>query len=466
MRVLFATAELAPLARVGGLAEAASGLVRELRRIGVDVEVVLPDYDDVALDDETVTEVALPHWASGRGRIRSGRHPRFGEVTLVDVDDEPRPHPYTGPDGREWPGLDRRFFSFSSAVAALVLERRPDVLHLNDWHTAPTLGLLAPDERPPTVLTLHTLGYQGLADRVWLDRLDPSARAAFEWYGACNSLLGSIRLADSVIAVSPTYAREILTEPSGAGLHGELAARGAALLGIRNGIDTAVWDPSTDALLPATYRASRPAGRDAARVALCDRAGWTADDGIATIGVVSRLVDQKGIDLVIEAVPFLDRLPARLFVLGAGDPDLADALTTAQSAAPGLVHFVDGYDATLAHLVFAGCDLFAMPSRFEPCGLAQMQAMAYGAIPVVTDVGGLHDTVVDADADPDNGTGIVIGAATGVALVDGLHRGVRLWRDRSRRRRTQRRGMTADWSWTDPARQHFDVYETLTSAVG
>ena len=457
--VLFATAELAPAARVGGLAEAASGLVRQLRADGVDVDLVLPDYDDRPLDDEVVGRVDLPGWAMGDGRTRTGTDPDIGPVTFVRIDDEPRPHPYFGPDGEAWPQLDHRFLSFSAAVAALVVERAPDVVHLNDWHTSAALAFLG-DDAPPSVLTIHTLGHQGQADGEWLDRL-PAHRADFEWYDTLNPLRGAIRLADRIIAVSPNYAREILTTEHGAGMDVDLAGRGDALVGIRNGIDVDTWNPRTDTELPERFHATRMGGRATCRAALAARAGWEVSDDEPTIGVVTRLVDQKGVDLLLEATRYLPTMPARLFVLGSGDAQLASWLSSAMAMQPDRIHFVDGYDASLAHLIFAGSDLFAMPSRFEPCGLAQMQAMAYGSLPVVTDVGGLHDTVTDADRDPDAGTGILCPTVDVASLVDGLHRGTRLWRDKKRRRAAQRVGMTTDWSWAAPAAAHAAIYDDL-----
>jgi starch synthase len=195
---------------------------------------------------------------------------------------------------------------------------------------------------------------------------------------------------------------------------------------------------------------------------LLDRLGWDAADPL--IGMVTRLVDQKGVDLALGAVPYLDRLPARLVVLGSGEAGLAAAAAAAAAARPDRVAFVDGYDVALAHQIFAGADLFLMPSRFEPCGLTQMQAMAYGAIPVVTGVGGLRDTVPDADLDRGGGTGFVAATVDTAGVVDALHRAARAWRHPARRRAIQERGMTTDWSWATPARQHMALYEALLAS--
>lgn len=457
MRVLFATAELSPVARVGGLAEASAGLVRSLRAAGVDVEVILPDYRATPLDGETRTELALSPWAGGEAVVRRGRVDGFGDVTLVDAPGLARPHPYLEPEsGQGWADNDLRFFTFCDAVARWAARTAPDVLHLNDWHTAGVLGLLA--DRPPTVFTIHTIGYQGVTDASWLPRLTTEIDA-FRWYDVINPLAAAIRLADLVVAVSPTYAREIVTPQSGMGLHALLAARGGDLVGIRNGIDTAVWDPAHDHRIAATYGVADVAGKAACRAALVAECGWSDDEPV--IGMVTRLTEQKGIDLVLDAVRFLPTMPARLAMLGAGDRATADALRAAAREHPDRVMFVEGYDDALGHRIFAGSDLFLMPSRFEPCGLAQMQAMAYGTIPVVTDVGGLHDTVVDDDRARGAGNGFVSPTVDAAGVVDALHRAVRAWRHAARRKAIARRGMREDWSWEAPAAAHVAHYERL-----
>jgi starch synthase len=458
MRLLFATPELTPLARVGGLGEAAAGLVAALRRRDVTVDVVLPDYGDVALSGQTERTLHLPAWAQPAA-ARTGITPGVGKVTLVRVPGIARPHPYVDDEGQGWPDNDLRFFAFSAAVARLTEITKPDVLHLNDWHTAATLAFIG--NPPPTALTIHTLGYQGWADGDWMGRF-PHYWESFEWAGNTNPLAGGIRLADRVIAVSPNYAAEIRRPESGMGLHELLTALGDRLIGIRNGIDTTIWDPATDPHLAANYTSTALGGKERCRAELMARAGWH-DDGTPIVGLVTRLVDQKGIDLLLEAMQFAANVPFRLVLLGSGDRGLADWARFVAGESPELAWFHDGYDLELAHQIFAGSDLLAMPSRFEPCGLAQMQAMAYGTIPVVTDVGGLHDTVADADADRAGGTGFIAGPVTAAGLVDALHRAVRAWRHPRRRQAIQRRGMEQDWSWQQPAARHLDLYQEMLS---
>ena len=456
MKVLFATAELTPLARVGGLAEAAAGLVVALRDAGITVDLVLPDYAEVEMKNERPRGITVPDWA-GPASARRGEVEGVGDVTLIKVPGIVRPHPYIDETGKGWPDNDFRFFAFSAAVASLFHTSEADVVHLNDWHTAAALAYAW--QRPPAVFTIHTLGYQGWAGPEWLPRL-PHHFSAYECFGDVNPLAGAVQTADRVIAVSPNYADEIRRPESGMGLDHVLNGIGDRLVGIRNGIDTGIWNPATDKMLSENYTIDDLDSKDSSRADLLDEAGWT-DDGTPIVGIVTRLVDQKGIDLALEAVRYAERMPFRLVMLGSGEQWLADWARWAATEWPNNVHFADGYNQKLAHTIFAGSDLLLMPSRFEPCGLAQMQAMAYGTIPVVTDVGGLHDTVIDADADRKAGTGFHATTVDVAGVVDALHRATRAWRHKQRRRGIQKRGMAHDWSWSRPAQQHIQVYEEL-----
>lgn len=456
--VLFATAEFAPIAQVGGLGAAARGLVDALRAADVAVEVILPDYSGIELLDEDTVEIDVVGFPDG-ARVRRGTHRHAGPVTLVDVAHIGRSHPYVQPSGEGWLDNDRRFIGFSAAIAAWAEHTRPSVIHLNDWHTAVVPAFL--DVPIPTLLTIHTVGYQGITDPAWLERF-PHHRDAYWHHGACNPLAGAVRLCRSIITVSPTYADEIRTAAGGAGLDRLLVERGHALVGIRNGIDTAQWNPTRDKMIEKTFSVRSLRGKEVCRQALHAELAYPCDDQ-ALLVVVSRLVEQKGIDLLLPILPLLEGIGARIALLGAGDEALVAALHEAAERYDDRVRFFPGYDEQLAHRLVAGGDLFVMPSRFEPCGLAQMQAMAYGTVPVVTDVGGLHDTVIDADAQPAEGTGFVARSVDGIAVVDALHRGVRAWRQPERRVSMMKRGMRTDWSWLRPAADHIELYN-VTSA--
>jgi starch synthase len=455
MRVVFATAELAPVATVGGLAAAAAGLVAELRRSGVDVDLVTPDYGDVTLAAETTTRLDVPDWV-GAATVRAGRHPVAGRLHLVSVPGMARPHPYLQSNGEGWPDNDARFFRFARAVAAFVEHDPPDIVHLNDWHAATALAALV--DPPPTVLSIHNLAYQGTTDASWLDLIGPRA-SRYEWWGGTNPMSGAVALADRIVAVSPHYATEIVTPEGGFGLDEALRHRAGDLIGILNGIDTEVWDPASDPLIAAPFTASSIEARTANRAALHERVGFP-DDGVVLGTVVTRLTHQKGIDLLVPLIPLLAQIPMRLAVLGSGDAGLAAHLHGLAAAHPDSFAFVEGYDEALSHLMFAGGDLYLVPSRFEPCGLTQMQAMRYGAVPVVTAVGGLVDTVTDADLHR-AGTGFVAGRASSEDLLAALFRAERRLRDRRRRAAIQKRIMAIDWSWSESAREYMELYDAL-----
>jgi starch synthase len=460
MKVMLASAEFFPLTKVGGLGVAVAGLVDELRRQGVDVDVVLPDYADAALEGETIETLRVAPFASP-ATARTGVHELIGPVTLVDTAGIAKPHPYVQPDGHGWPDNDKRFFGFAAAVGALAARRQPDVLHLNDWHSAAALAFLPTPV--PTVFTVHTLGYQGRTAPGWLADLEHH-RDCFRHDGDTNPMAGALRLADTVITVSPNYAAEICTPQFGNGLDDVLLTVGDRLVGIRNGIDTAVWNPTTDSALVVPFTASQPSGKAANRSALLRELGFPDDDRPLAVSV-GRLVDQKGFDLLVPIVPLLRGLRARLAVLGSGDRGVVDALLALSASHGEDFVFYNDYDEALAHRLTAGGDLFVMPSRFEPCGLAQMQAMRYGTLPIVTDVGGLHDTVLDADAHPGTGTGFVAAKVDTMHLVDALYRAVRACNDPVRRRAIQQRGMQTDWSWQKPAADHIAIYRRLSSAA-
>jgi starch synthase len=460
VRVLFATAELSPIATVGGLAAAAAGLGVELRRAGVDLDIVMPDYGGILLVDEETIELDVPDWV-GAATVRRGRHVDVGPLTLVSVPGMARPHPYLQSDGSGWPDNSERFFRFSRAVAALVDRDAPDLVHLNDWHTGATRAAMGPDA-PPTVVSIHNLAYQGVADSTWLELIGPEAEH-YEWWGGTNPLSGALALADRIVAVSPNYAIEIQTPADGFGLDEPLRNRSDALVGILNGIDTDIWNPATDPHLPDNFDRSALEGKEVCRQALSERLGF-ADDATPLATVVTRLTDQKGVDLLIPLIPLLEQIPMRLGILGSGDAVLAAELRCLAAKHPKDFAFVEAYDETLSHLMFAGADLFVMPSRFEPCGLTQMQAMRYGTPPVVTAVGGLVDTVPDADRTR-NGLGFVADEVASEHLLAALFRAARKMRSARERKALRRRVMAVDWSWTAPAAQYVELYRELVAAT-
>jgi starch synthase len=349
----------------------------------------------------------------------------------------------------------------------------PEVLHAHDWQTglAPAYLHFQGGTRPGTVMTVHNLAFPGKASRNLLSGLGlPQQSYAIdgvEFYGTISLLKAGLLFADRITTVSPTYAAEICTADAGMGFDGLLRNRANVLSGILNGIDTAVWDPSTDLSLAARFDRTTLARRAANKVALQARLGLDQNATVPLFGVVSRLTWQKGADLVLGCLPVMQALGAQLALVGAGDPGIESGLRFAAEGAPDRIGCVIGYDEGLAHLVQAGADALLVPSRFEPCGLTQMCALHYGAVPLVSRVGGLADTVIDANA-----AALAAGVATGVqfapvnagSLEMALRRTVALYREPSIWQTLQANGMAADVSWRGPARQYAALYRDLVGA--
>ena len=458
MRVLFATAEFAPDVKVGGLGDFSAGIVAELMRQDVDVEVLLPDYGLMEIEVAGETVLPVPDWA-GPATLEQGTLDGvpFG---LVSVPGIARDNPYVDQDGQAWPDNDARFFAFSAAVAARIHQSDPDVVHLNDWHTSVVPALAS--GLPPSVLTIHNLAYQGETNPAWLHALPLHSRA-YRRHRKTNPLAGGIQLSDRVVMVSPTFAEEATRPGSGFGLDDLIRERTDHVLGILNGIDTHVWDPAADPHLEFGYGFETLERKGKNKELLLEDLGWDDDDG-PLVGMVTRLTEQKGIDIALEAVPHLRALGARMVLLGSGERKLSTAAHAAAASHPDHLVFREGYDESFSHQVFAGSDLYLMPSRFEPAGLTQMQAMRYGSIPVATPVGGLNDTVIDSDRNPSAGNGFLAEDVKAESLKTALARAVDAWRDGTRRTGIIRNGMLRDWSWEGPARLYRELYQELTTA--
>jgi starch synthase len=459
--VLFAAAEYDPLVKVGGLGEASAGLVGSLRNLGLDVEVVLPDYGNLAVRTiGPALPLAMPAWAGPAlaQRVVS----RFGgvPVTLISAPVLQRPHPYGDPDtGHGYADNDLRFMTFSAAVAALAALRKPDLVHLNDWHTATVPAFL--DGRIPTVLTIHNAAHHGTCDAAWENALGERGHH-YRMHDACNPLAGGIATADKVIAVSPTYATEIKSHLAG-GLEPLLRDRGDAVVGIRNGIDLARWHPVTNPNLPEPFDADDLHGKEICRKHLIAKTNLD-DDDTPIIALVSRFAQQKGIDIVLDLAEFLPTIGARVVMIGEGECELVARAARVAGAHPNRIHFFARYQEALANLVVAGADLLLVPSRFEPCGLTQMQAMTCGTLPIATAVGGLKDTVIDCDRDPIHGNGFIAETPSHLDVLDAIHRAVRAVNDRNRHSELRRRAMSHDWSWDQSARDYLDVYRSAIAS--
>ncbi len=468
MRVLYVAAEVAPFAKVGGLGDVAGALPAALSRLGVDVRVALPKYRGVPAGLAPVGE--FPVSVGGAERpctVFAGRLPA-AEVPVYFLGHDPyfdRPGVY-GEGGTGYPDELERFVFLSKAALALgpAVGWVPDIVHANDWHTALIpASLRSGDANLPakSVFTIHNLAYQGRFPRERGAALGLNAvgLGAVVRDGEINLLQGAIRTADWITTVSPSYAREILTQ--GEGLEGELQARRNALTGILNGIDTAVWDPERDPHLWAPYSAVDPSGKRENTRHLRAELGLVETGG-PLVGMVSRLAEQKGFDLVIGGFERMMALGIELVVLGEGDPRYAGFLQNAERRYPGRVRAILGFSEAWAHRIEAGADIFLMPSRFEPAGLNQLYSLRYGTVPVVRATGGLRDTVRDCGSDPERGNGFTFEDYTAEAMLGALGRAVRLWRGNPAAwRRLVGRGMAEDHSWDVPAREYHALYERV-----
>ncbi len=476
MDVLSVASEAYPLVKTGGLADVAGALPGALRAEGVRVRTLLPGYP--AVTRALTAAESLWRWDDLFGapaQLLAGSAHGLDLLVLDAPHLYARPgNPYLGPDGRDWPDNALRFAALARVGASLaegwLASWRPGVVHAHDWQAALVPAYLHYDAAAPvgTVLTVHNLAFQGVFPPALLPALGLPAEAfalnGVEYFGNIGFLKAGLLFADRITTVSPTYAAEIRTPADGMALDGLLRGRGAAVSGILNGIDTQIWNPATDALLPARYDAATLDARAANRAALQARFALDADPAAPLFAVVSRLTAQKGMDLLLAALPVLLAEGGQLALLGAGEAALEGGFRAAAAAHPGRIGCVIGYDETLAHLVQGGTDALLVPSRFEPCGLTQLCALRYGAVPVVARVGGLADTVIDASP-----MALAAGVATGVQFAPvslelleaairraaGLHRAPAQWR------RMQQNGMAADVSWRDPARRYAALYREI-----
>jgi starch synthase len=478
MKVLFVTSEAYPLIKTGGLGDVCGSLPPALLSGGVDVRLLLPGYPSALASAgplRTVAELDLRPFFRPTVRLLEGRLPGTRVRTwLIDCPPayDRAGNPYHGPDGRPWPDNAERFALLARAAVALALGRtsvawRPDIVHANDWQTGLVPALLAAEPaRPATVFTIHNLAYQGLFPRATFDalRLDPRLWTfeALEFHGQLSFIKGGLAFADRLTTVSPSYAREIQTPESGLGLDGLLRWRRDVLTGILNGIDTDEWNPARDPHLVSRYRAGRPEGKRANKTALQQELGLPAGES-PLLGLVGRLVPQKGIDLVLAILPALATRGVQLALLGSGDREYEEAWRRAAKQHAGWLAVRVGYDEGLAHRIEAGADLFLMPSRFEPCGLNQMYSLRYGTVPVVHRVGGLADTVVDADAPGKTGeaNGFVFDPATPAALLAAIDRALACYRQPARWSALQRAGLRQDHGWPTRAGAYAELYREL-----
>ncbi len=479
MDILFAASEAHPLVKTGGLADVAGSLPRAIKNSQTEIRLILPAYPAAITNAgklKPVAELKLPGTTTPV-RLLQGWLPHTRvRLYLVDAPEYfDRPGGlYSAPQGGDWPDNADRFALFARAVCSVAMNRtglewQPGVVHCNDWQTGLVPALLSLEkERPATLFTVHNLAYQGLFERDRFQALrlpdDWWSMDKLEFHHQVSFIKGGLVFADRINTVSPAYAQEIRTAEFGCGLEGLLEYRSNTLTGILNGVDYQVWSPGRDSSLPYAYTAHRPAAKLKNKCALQKAFGLPVEPGLLLFGHVGRLVEQKGIDLILQLVPKLLQRSMQLVILGTGHRDLENLLRQANSLHPEHIGIRIDYDEKLAHLLEAGSDSFLMPSRFEPCGLNQLYSLRYGTPPVVRSTGGLADSVVDAtDANLLQGaaTGFVFKNANSRDLLQAIDRALELYARPDAWKTLMQTGMREDFSWTRSAAAYRDLYTRL-----
>lgn len=478
MRILIAASECVPFCKTGGLADVIGVLPQALLRYKLHVRIVLPKYGDIDAARHKLKNTGLAlHIPLGNSlesvHVWEGKLPPNIPVFFID-------HPryfqrkglYGGPDGRDFADNDERFILFSKAVLELskALDFRPDILHCHDWQTGLIPAALATLYNvdafflsTASVFTIHNIAYQGIFPKSSLYFAGFSWRDftpdRLEYYDQLNFLKAGLVYSTLLNTVSPTYAQEIANDPEfGRGMEGVLKARENDLFGIPNGLDTQEWNPARDPYLPARFSVKNPKGKQTCKRELQRELRFPQDPDTPLIGAVNRLTPQKGVDLIVETVPEILPRSTQMVFLGSGDPALLQSLKNLEAKHPGQFAARTGFQEALGHKIYAGCDLFLMPSRFEPCGLGQMIAMRYGSLPVVTRLGGLADTVEPVSLRNFRGTGFVMKEPSASALKETLVFALEVFRDKKRWSRIMEQAMSKDFSWNHSVPDYIKLY--------
>jgi len=473
LKILFATPECAPLVKTGGLGDVSAALPAALRASGIGVRVLLPGYREVLAANGEARLLGRADLGGVAVRFLASHLPSGVELIILDA---PALYarsggPYQDASGDDWNDNARRFGVLSHAAALLGTGDSPigwqaDVVHCHDWPAAlaPVYLDAAPRPHAASLVTIHNLAFQGVFPFAEVELLGlPASRMGLdgvEFYGQASFLKGGLVCADAINAVSPTYAKEIQGPDLGFGLDCVLRHRASVLYGVLNGIDVDAWNPANDSLIPARYDAGTLSKKRESKKALKAVMGLAGPDEVPLAGVVTRLTHQKGIDLLVDALPQLAARGMQVAIVGTGDRALVKSLEGCREKFPSALGFVIGFDERLAHLVEAGSDIFLMPSRFEPCGMNQMYSQRYGTPPVVNATGGLVDTVIDESAG-DEATGFLMRTPDSNGLVEACGRALAAMRDAARWKRLQANGMAKDFGWKEAARQYVAIYERI-----
>ena len=485
MRVLFATSEAYPLIKTGGLADVSGALPKALTHLTDfnspnnkgDIKILMPAYSAVLTKLKSPKAFATIEVFNQTCTLIMGKMPDSG-IDVIAIQNaflfERAGGPYSDENGLNWPDNALRFGVLSRVASLLCSDKSPlknwlpDLIQCNDWQTglAPAYMKLVDNSSVKSILSIHNLAFQGNFEASWLTLLElPLANfqmEGFEYFEQISFLKAGLYYADQLSTVSPTYAKEIQTTEFGFGLEGLLQSRSNDLTGILNGIDAQEWNPACDVHLIKKYTASRITGKKAVKHALQQQLGLQIDANAPLLGIVSRLTYQKGLDLLPEIMPKLVSLGCQFAILGSGDKSLEASFNDIAERYPEQVSMNTGYHEHLSHNIMAGCDIFIMPSRFEPCGLNQLYGLAYGTPPIVTPTGGLADSVTDtnsANLKNKSATGFVLESTTSDALLTSIGRAIDCWRTPKVWRQIQKNGMRLDISWNLSARSYLALYE-------
>jgi len=475
-KILFVTSEAHPLIKTGGLADVSGSLPKALTELGQDVRIIMPNYQSIKRTEDIHYRCTL-RVNNQDVNILETRLP--GSHVIVWLVDHHEffgfpGNPYHDGYGNAWTNNADRFallcrIAVEVAMNRAYLDWKPDIVHCNDWQSGLVPALLSLEHsRPALVFTIHNMAYQGvfpssiyyslnLPGQLW----NPNG---LEYYGSLSFLKAALTYSDRITTVSPTYAKEIQTAEFGCGLEGLLSFRKEFLSGILNGIDMDQWNPASDPYISQTFDSTTLAKKGLNKAELQKRVGLPVDANIPLFGLISRLVEQKGIDLVLDCLPEIAGMPLQLVLLGSGSRSFEQRLYNFAETNPDKIAIIIGYDESLSHMIEAGSDIFLMPSRFEPCGLNQMYSQRYGTLPIVRKTGGLADTVVDAVPETLNNrtaTGIVFNDAHSGTLMEAIKRSLLLYNNPKIWRQLQINGMQKDYSWTNSAKQYMTLYSHL-----
>jgi len=475
-KILFVASEVHPLIKTGGLADVAGSLPRALAELSQDIRIILPNYQSLKKTEE-VRFISTVRVNNQDANILETTLPGSDIIVwLVDCPslfDTPG-NPYVDESGNSWENIADRFALFCRVAVEVAMNRAyldwsADVVHCNDWQTGLIPALLSIESnKPSTVFTIHNMAYQGMFPESSFSELNLPRQLwhpnGLEFHDMLSFIKGGLSYADRITTVSPTYALEIQTPEFGYGLEGLLSHKHHVLSGIINGMDLDQWNPETDTSISEPYNIDSLEKKIINKTSLQARSSLPVNKSVPLFGLISRLVDQKGIDLVIDCLKEMVDMPLQLVLLGSGDKSVEQKLLEFARLYPKKVSVTIGYDEALAHQIEAGVDIFLMPSRFEPCGLNQMYSQRYGTIPIVRETGGLADTIEDAlpkSLAKNTATGVSFKHATPGALLEAIKRTMLLYNDKKSWKKIQLAAMSKDFSWQNSARQYLDLYNEI-----